>query len=137
MTLEADERVFRRRLKRRLLLWRIAALLALAGLAVLALQREGRLPRVDHIARLDVTGIILENSDRTEALRETAEDPSVKALIVHINSPGGTVVGGAGIGMWVGCTGAIRRSDVRASNSGTAVARCATSSRRSSSSTER
>jgi protease-4 len=94
MTLEADERVFRRRLKRRLLLWRIAALLALAGLAVLALQREGRLPRVDHIARLDVTGIILENSDRTEALRETAEDPSVKALIVHINSPGGTVVGG-------------------------------------------
>ena len=45
MTLEADERVFRRRLKRRLLLWRIAALLALGGLALLALQREGRPPR--------------------------------------------------------------------------------------------
>jgi protease-4 len=94
MTLEADERVYRRRLKRRLILWRIAAVLALAGIAVLALQREGRLPRVNHIAKLDVTGIILEEPDRIGALRDAAEDTSVKALIVHINSPGGTVVGG-------------------------------------------
>lgn len=94
MSIDADIQLDRRRLKRRLHLWRALAIVALAAAAVLLLGREGLLPRGDHIARLTVSGLILDDRDRSELLAETASDPNVQALIVHVNSPGGTVVGG-------------------------------------------
>ncbi|MGB8275140.1 MAG: signal peptide peptidase SppA [Alphaproteobacteria bacterium] len=94
MSLEPDERVFRKRLKRRLTIWRIVALLAVVAVVALAFERGGRLPQASHIARLSVTGIILEDQDRLQTLSQSAKDASVKALIVYINSPGGSVVGG-------------------------------------------
>jgi protease IV len=48
----------------------------------------------DHIARFNVEGVILEDGKRDELLDKLAQDDSVKALIVRIDSPGGTVVGG-------------------------------------------
>ncbi|MEE9139531.1 MAG: signal peptide peptidase SppA [Alphaproteobacteria bacterium] len=94
MSIDADIQLDRRRLKRRLHLWRALAIVALVAAAVLLLGREGLLPRGDHIARLTVSGLILDDRDRSELLAETASDPNVQALIVHVNSPGGTVVGG-------------------------------------------
>jgi protease-4 len=94
VSIDADIQLDRRRLKRRLHLWRALAIVALAAAAVLLLGREGLLPRGDHIARLTVSGLILDDRDRSELLAETASDPNVQALIVHVNSPGGTVVGG-------------------------------------------
>src|SRR5690606_4608358 len=47
-----------------------------------------------HIARLSVSGIITDDPDRTRAVLAAAKDPDVRALIVRIDSPGGTVVGG-------------------------------------------
>ncbi|HET8995300.1 MAG TPA: signal peptide peptidase SppA, partial [Acetobacteraceae bacterium] len=47
-----------------------------------------------HVARLSVNGIITEDRSVTRAVDKLADDPSVKALIVSINSPGGSVAGG-------------------------------------------
>lgn len=94
MSFDADIYIDRRRLKRRLNLWRALAILALVAALALVFGREGLFPRGDHIARLTVSGLILDDRARSEALAETASDPKVRALIVHINSPGGTVVGG-------------------------------------------
>lgn len=94
MSFEADAAVDRRRLKRRLSLWRLAAILALAGLAILLFGDPRHFVAREHIARLNVSGIILEDEKRDETLAKLAEDDSVKALIVRVDSPGGTVVGG-------------------------------------------
>lgn len=97
MALEADQAVDRRRLKRRLSAWRIAAVVAVVALAFVALARYRTVvsPLVarPHVARLTVDGIITEDSDRLKALKEVARDSRVRALIVDIDSPGGTVVG--------------------------------------------
>jgi len=47
-----------------------------------------------HVARLAVGGIIIDDPWRDDALAEIAEDDNAKALIVRIDSPGGTMVGG-------------------------------------------
>ena len=77
MTLDSDSIAARRRLRRSLSLWRIAAVLA-AGLAILALAftvgGDGLKRRTDHIARV-----------------------RVKAVIIDIDSPGGTTAGSEAI----------------------------------------
>lgn len=94
MSFEADMLVDRRRLKRRLSLWRAAAVLALVGLVVFLVGGPRALSGRDHIARFNVEGVILEDEKRDELLDKLATDGSVKALVVRIDSPGGTVVGG-------------------------------------------
>lgn len=94
MSFEADMLVDRRRLKRRLSLWRAAAVLALVGLVLFLVGGPRALTGRDHIARFSVEGIILEDEKRDELLDKLAMDGAVKALIVRIDSPGGTVVGG-------------------------------------------
>src|SRR5690348_12360420 len=98
MALEADQAVDRRRLKRRLSFWRAAAVIAVAALVVIGVTRSrgGPLaPLIEraHVERLAVTGVISEDPARSAALKEVLKDNRVKALIVDINSPGGTVVG--------------------------------------------
>ncbi|MGE5539192.1 MAG: signal peptide peptidase SppA [Gemmatimonas sp.] len=97
MPLEADQVVDRRRLKRRLSIWRAAAVIAVAALAVVVVNRttKGTLGFVDrpHVERLTVEGVISEDPDRSAALKEVEKNDRVKALVVAINSPGGTVVG--------------------------------------------
>jgi protease-4 len=45
-----------------------------------------------YIARIKITGLIRDNQDRTEALEKLSES-SAKAVIVHLDSPGGTTAG--------------------------------------------
>jgi len=76
--------------------WRVLAFIALA-LAILALDGRFAWPETkgsDHIARLVVDGTIATDPARLKAIGELAEDDSVKAVIVAINSPGGTTAGG-------------------------------------------
>ena len=94
MSLDADQLVARRRLKRQVGRWRLLALVAVILAVVAAGARfSGVWPR-DHVARLTVDGFILEDPARDAALARIAADDRVAALVVHINSPGGTVVGG-------------------------------------------
>lgn len=91
---DPDSLIDRRRLKRHLSAWRILAiLLALAAIAA-AVGRSGIYEGRDHVAVLEIKGIITTDRDREKALRKLAEDDRVKALMVRIDSPGGTVVGG-------------------------------------------
>jgi len=94
MSLDADKQLERQRLKRRLGMWRIAAVIAAAAAVLAVIDRETPVFEKAHIARYSVRGIILEDLDRTDLLKEAADDPAVKAVIIRIDSPGGTVVGG-------------------------------------------
>jgi len=97
MSLETDLLLDRRRLKRRLWFWRSLAVLAVLA-ALLAMLREGpvALGR-SHVARLTISGIISDDRKLTEAVAKLADTDGVKALIVAINSPGGSVAGGEGL----------------------------------------
>tara|TARA_Y100000294_G_scaffold127424_1_gene118973 strand:+ start:191 stop:961 length:771 start_codon:yes stop_codon:yes gene_type:complete len=46
------------------------------------------------VVRLAVEGLIVDDAERLEALNRIAKDERAKALIVRIDSPGGTTVGG-------------------------------------------
>ncbi|MEZ5648752.1 MAG: signal peptide peptidase SppA [Alphaproteobacteria bacterium] len=93
MAFDADMRADRLRLKRHLSLWRGLFIVAALGFAILLLNRGG-FSDGNRIARVIVEGVIVENRARNEALTKIADDPKVKAVIVVIDSPGGTVVGG-------------------------------------------
>jgi protease IV len=97
MTLETDALIERRRLKRRLGAWRAVGVLALLGLALAGLYRvdpTGMVGGGDHVARIEVSGVILENGYLEERLEKLAKDKRAKALIVYVNSPGGSTFGG-------------------------------------------
>lgn len=94
MTPDSDILIDRRRLARRLALWRIVAIVALAAVAVVAVGRFDTITGRDHLARVTIDGLIVDDPDIVAALVEVAEDSRAKALIVRIDSPGGTFVGG-------------------------------------------
>lgn len=95
MSTDPDQIVDRRRLKRRITLWRTLAIFAAVAALVLLVRDEiGDRIRSDHVAWLDVRGIIVEDRDREDSLRRLADNDRTKALIVYIDSPGGTTYGG-------------------------------------------
>ena len=93
MSLDIDLILDRRRLKRRLLLWRVVAVLAVAACAIVLLGKSG-LPSANHVARIRITGVITDSTKLTDAITAVAKDDTAKALIVAIDSPGGSVSGG-------------------------------------------
>ncbi len=93
---ERDYYEERRRKWRRSGFWRgIGFMLVLIGGVVWwAVSRaDGEFPTGPQIARISINGVITQDRYRDEVLAKIAEDDDVKALIVWINSPGGTVVG--------------------------------------------
>lgn len=94
MALDSDILVDRRRLKRSLNWWRAAAIIVAVALVYAVVGRVGGLRGQDHIARLQIDGIIMNDRDRLDALDAITDDRHIRALIVAIDSPGGTVVGG-------------------------------------------
>ncbi len=91
--LEPDLLIDRRRLKRRLNFWRVLAVLALVG-ALAAVARPSWNAAGQHLARVNITGIITENRKLTDAIAALAKDASVPAVIISVDSPGGSVAGG-------------------------------------------
>jgi protease-4 len=97
MSLDSDVIVDRRRMRRKLTFWRVAAVLvAVAAVVVVGVvvTRSGyeALSSSGAIARIKIEGLIQSNNDRVEAL-ERLEKSSAAAVVVHINSPGGTTAG--------------------------------------------
>lgn len=97
MSLEPDQIIDRRRMKRRLGLWRVVAILAVAATVIAAFGRFDGLFGRGHVARLWVDSLIVDDHQRDEAFAAIAEDNSVSALIVRIDSLGGTMVGAEGL----------------------------------------
>ncbi len=98
MALEPDLLLDRRRLKRQLGFWRGALILgALLGGA--AFFSDGVLPENaglggEHVARLPISGTITDNRELVRLIERAGRDSQVRALLVSIDSPGGTVAGG-------------------------------------------
>src|ERR1700755_186573 len=97
MSLDSDIIVDRRRIRRKLTFWRVvAALIAIAAIAGFAFVASpgarGTFASAGSIARVHIDGLIRSDADRTEAL-ERLENSRAAAVIVHINSPGGTTAG--------------------------------------------
>jgi protease-4 len=94
MSLETDLLLDRRRLKRRLVFWRVFAVLALVVAGLVGLRGAGLAPSGPHIARVSVNGLITEDRKLTNQIEALADDGHVKAVILSIDSPGGSVSGG-------------------------------------------
>jgi protease-4 len=92
--MELDAIVDRKQLKKKLLIWRISAILATVTLVIFLIGNFDSIKNSDHIAVLEISDIIVDDPNRSKALIKVANDKLIKALIVHIDSPGGTVVGG-------------------------------------------
>lgn len=100
MKMTPDQIFDRSRLKKQIANWRLAAIVAVL-LCILALihssnkpARHSHLLEPSHIARIFVENTIYFNPYTLNVLKEIEENKSIKAVIIHINSPGGTFVGG-------------------------------------------
>jgi protease-4 len=95
MTDDAEILLERQKLRRRLLFWRVLFVAALLALAIVVFGRlNSGGGSGDYVAVLDVSGVIETDPARDAALEEVAQDGRARALILRINSPGGTFVGG-------------------------------------------
>lgn len=78
--------------------WRLLVFVAIIVGALLYAGGEfSRKEHSPHVARVDIEGMIFTSHERDQLLREMAHDEMVKAVLVHIDSPGGTMVGGIGL----------------------------------------
>lgn len=95
-SIPTDALVERRQLKRRLILWRVVGItsfcLFLMALLFPAIPTT-RITGEDHIARFAIEGIIADTALQIERLDEIAQADEARALLLHINSPGGTITG--------------------------------------------
>ena len=101
MALRADDLIDRRRLRRKLTFWRVIAI-GIVALGVIALSAwfygddfGGSV--VDHIAKVKIEGTITEDEELIKRLETIRLSSKVKAVILSIDSPGGTTVGGESI----------------------------------------
>jgi protease IV len=99
MALSADDIIERRRLRRKLVFWRVLGVLAfVAAAAVVAVliagpERIGE-RSAPHIARISIDGFIAEDKDELELIDRLGKTDAVRAVIVSIDSGGGATVGG-------------------------------------------
>jgi len=97
MTLETETVLDRRRMRRSVAFWRTAGIVALAlaaGAFAIGGDKLSSLAQPAQIARVTIEGTILENRDQLKMLDKIGESSKVAALLVHVNSPGGTTAGG-------------------------------------------
>lgn len=98
VALQAEILVERRRLKRRLVVWRLAAIVAVVAALALVFVGNERLAASagfrPHVARVTISGVITDDREQQELLERIAKSGQVKAVILRINSPGGTTTGG-------------------------------------------
>jgi protease-4 len=98
MALETDLLIDRRRLKRRLIFWRVVAVLAVVLAVLVAGPRNMKFSGLrQHIARTRIDGVIGDGRATIEALTKLRKDTSVAAVLLHLDTPGGAVAGGEGI----------------------------------------
>ncbi len=96
MTTESDYLVDRRRMRRKLTFWRVAAFLvaaiAIVGVGIAIAGRQ-LFASTTHIARIDISGFITGDRKTLELIESLGRNRSASAVLVTINSPGGTVTG--------------------------------------------
>ncbi len=99
MSINADDIIDRRRLRKKVSFWRILTFIIL-GIALLAMIAFGANKAglssagKDHIARVSITGVITNDKPMLDLLEKLKDDEKVKAVVLNISSPGGSTVGG-------------------------------------------
>jgi len=97
MSLDADLIVDRRRMRRKLTFWRVLAIavivLGIAGVAAWSSNRFGFTGIRPYIARVTISGLIRGDQERVQQLDQLAKSSMARAVIVHVDSPGGTTAG--------------------------------------------
>tara|TARA_R110002020_G_scaffold442652_2_gene653808 strand:- start:6632 stop:7597 length:966 start_codon:yes stop_codon:yes gene_type:complete len=85
----------RRRIRRKLSFWRIMTALVVIALVIgLSVRFAGSGRSGDHIARIDISGIITDDQRLLDLIEDAANAKAAKAIVVSISSPGGTTYGG-------------------------------------------
>jgi protease-4 len=102
MPLAIDQIIDRRQLRRKVTFWRVVALTILAVLLVSLVLASGVIDsatktRKPHIARIGITGFITEDKNLIELIGKAKSDEHVKGVILEVDSPGGSTVGGEAI----------------------------------------
>ena len=96
MSSSSDYMVDRRRLRRKLGFWRIAAIGAALLAALVAVAKFSGLDTMEkaapHIARLSIEGIITGDEDTIQLIKDIG-DSKASAVLLKIDSPGGTTAG--------------------------------------------
>ena len=92
----ADHLLDRIKLKQQLMRWRTATVFALLALVISVIYREeaGFSLREPHIARISIEGMIVDDEKRDELIEKLRTNKKVKAVIVKLDTPGGTGAGG-------------------------------------------
>lgn len=97
MSAPTDYLLDRRRLRRKLSWWRMAAIAAATIAVVVAVSRVTGADSTDkltpHIAKLSISGLIVGDKDTLDLIKKIGESSQAKAVIVSIDSPGGTTTG--------------------------------------------
>ena len=96
MSLDVDQAIDRRRMRRKVTFWRIfgvAAVLLAAGGLLAGIGANNYIEKTSaHVARVTIGGLIRNDRDRVK-LFEEIEKSGAKAVLIVIDSPGGTVTG--------------------------------------------
>ncbi len=96
MSLDADLIVDRRRMRRKLTFWRVVAIAVIVlaiGVAAAALTTRTGLVSGPYIARVRISGLIRDDEERVRQLDRLARSSLARAVILHVDSPGGTTAG--------------------------------------------
>lgn len=91
MTSTADMVLERRRIRQKLMVWRVAAIVAVVIAILAILPSLGGRESGSHVAQININGVIMGEPKREKVIRALAENDDVEALLVRVNSPGGTV----------------------------------------------
>ena len=92
-SLEPDRLLDRRRLKRGVAIWRALAIVALVAAALVGAMPFA-LDEGERVARLWVSGFIEDDPGRDRIVADLRDDDTVKAVVLRLDSAGGTAVGG-------------------------------------------
>lgn len=94
MPLSADRILERQRLKQSVTRWRAIAIIIFVICAYALIVGKDAIVTKDFIARVNVNGFITDNQEFRQTLEKIAENDDIKAVIVSVDSPGGTAIGG-------------------------------------------
>ncbi len=98
MALTPDQIIDRLNLKKQAVNWRFMAIIFLMLLALSLFSnkeiKRGSPLDGEYIARISINGTITDSMTRIDNMKGIALNKNIKGVIVHVDSPGGTVVGG-------------------------------------------
>ncbi|MBY0354524.1 MAG: signal peptide peptidase SppA [Rickettsiales bacterium] len=95
MAISSDMLIERSRMKRQISFWRLAAIGAIVFFLVLMIETpDVASVGTSYIARVDIEGVITDDLAEQKLLDDLGNNDNVKAVILYMNTPGGTAVGG-------------------------------------------